>query len=298
MIINNTVFLAVIISVASAIFGQYFIKKLTSLESISRALNVMFFFCVALAGLISLYFGSGLGINIFVISLGVLNALVAWLSWRAIKVSLSQTMLFLPLTGFTGVFLTALFLGEWNFLNPKDLGGALTLLGALGLLGSIFFFRSSRQEGKKVRRIWLWCIIGQSALGGVIFFLIKYFALQAVAKTDFIFSWYAGALLGSFIPLILEKDFKIRLPRKGLWLSYLLLSAATLIAVLTSCWSLELAPAALVLPISQFFTVLGSALVGLFIFHERKSFSSLDWVGVAVGFVSMVLLIGGMGLVR
>lgn len=298
MIINNTAYLAIIISIVAAIFGQYFVKKLASRESISRALSIMFFLCVVLAGLISLFFGSGLKINIFVIGLGVLNAWVAWLWWRAIKVSLSQTMLFLPLTGFVGVLLTAVFLSEWRFLNPQTFNGILTLVGALGLLGSIWFFRRERAENKKVRRIWLWCIIGQSALGGVIVFLMKYFAQQAIAKTDFIFSWYLGALLGSFLLLVLEKDLKIRLPQRGLWLEYCLLSTATLIAVLTSYWSLELAPATLVLPLSQFFTVLGSALVGLFIFHERKAFSSRNWVGAVVGFVSGILLIGGMSLVR
>jgi len=298
MIINNEVYLATIIAVASGIFGQYFIKKLASLESISRALNVMFLICVGLASAIVLFFGQGhWRVEIFIVGLGFINALVAWLWWRAIKVSLSQTMLFLPLTGFTGVFLTALLLGEGNFLNPKDLGGVLALLGALGLLSSIYFFRGSRQEGKKVRRIWLWCIIGQSILGGVIVFLMKYFALQEISKTNFIFSWYLGAFLGSFMPLILEKDLKIRLPRKGLWPAYLLLSVATLVSVLTSYWSLELAPAALVLPFQQFLNVLSSALVGLFIFHERKSFSFLDWIGVAVGFTSMVLLIVGISLV-
>lgn len=299
MMINNTVFLAVIISITAAIFGQYFIKKFTIRESISQALNIMFFLCFGFASIVSFLFSKGQWrIEILIVGLGFINALVAWLFWRAIKESLSQTMLFLPLTGFTGVFLAALFLGEWDFLNPKNLGGVLALLGVLGLLGSVYFFRRSQKEGGRIKKIWLWCIIGQSALGGVIVFLMKYFALQATAKTDFIFSWYLGAWLGSFILLISEKDLKIHLPRKGLWLSYLLLSAATLTAVLTSYWSLELAPAVLVLPISQFFTVLGSALVGLFIFHERKSFSFLDWVGIAVGFVSMILLIGGMSLVR
>lgn len=299
MIINNTAFFAIIISVISAIIGQYFIKKLVALESINRALNVMFFFCFGLSVVISLLFGAGQWrVEILVVGLGFVNALTGCLSWRAIKVTLSQTMLFWPLTGFIGVFLAALFLGEWNFFNLKNLSGVLTWLGALGLLGSVYFFRGSGRENKQIKKIWLWCVIGQCILGGVICFLMKYFALQAVAKTDFIFSWYLGAFVGSFIPLILKRDFKIRLPQKGLWPSYLLLSIATLVSVLTSYWSLELAPATFVLPISQFLNVLGAVLVGLFIFHERKSFSSKDWVGTVIGFASGVLLIGGMSLIR
>lgn len=298
MIINSEVYFVMIISVASAVFAQYFIKKLTVFDSITRALGIMFFLCAVLATAIGWLFGPTLKANMSLVGLGFLNALTAWLWWRAIKVSLSQTMLFLPLTGFVGVLLTALFLKEWYFLNPQTISGILNLVGALGLLGSIWFFHHNQTENKKVRRIWLWCIFGQSVLGGVIVFLMKYFALQGVAKTDFIFSWYLGAFIGSFFLLILEKDLKIRLSQKGLWLSYLLLSAATLVSVLTNYWSLELAPATLVLPLSQFFTILGSALVGLLIFCEKKSFSFFDWIGVAVGFVSMVLLIGGMGLIR
>lgn len=165
MIINNAAYLAVIISVASAVFGQYFIKKLASRESIGRALNIMFFLCVCLALAVRFAVGArGWGVEILIIGLGILNAWVAWLWWRAIKVSLSQTMLFLPLTGFVGVLLTALFLNEWRFLNPQTISGILILVGTLGLLGSIWFFRRNNAEDKKVKKIWLWCIIGQKSV--------------------------------------------------------------------------------------------------------------------------------------
>lgn len=298
MIINNMAFLAVITSVASAVFAQYFIKKLTAVESISRALNIMFFLCAGLALVIGLMFGSALQVNIFLVGLGFFNALVAWLFWRAIKISLSQTMLFIPLTGFTAVLLSAVFLGEWILLNPQHFSGLLVMFGVLGLLSSIYFFRGASKEDKRIKKIWLWCIIGQSILGGVIFFLIKYVALREIPKTNFLFSWYLGALLGSVALLAFDRSKKmVRSRSMKVWLFYVLMSVGALISVLANYWSLEMAPATLVLPPQQFLNVLGSVLVGLFIFNERKKFSFLDWIGVAVGFTSMILLIGGITLI-
>lgn len=294
MSIQYEVYLAIFLSVILAVFAQYFIKKLTALESINRALGTMFFLCAIFATTIGWLFGPTLRANIFLVGLGFLNALTAWLWWRAIKVSLSQTMLFLPLTGFTAVLLSAVFLGECRLLDPRHLSGLLVIFGVLGLLSSIYCFRGANLGGGQIKKIWLWCILGQSILGGAIFFLIKYFALQEISKMNFIFSWYLGALLGSIMLLAFDRSRKIAQKRSiKIWIFYILMSLGTLLSVLANYWSLELAPATLVLPVQQFLNVLGSALVGLFIFHERKMFSFRDWVGAGVGFVSIILLIWG-----
>ena len=173
-----------------------------------------------------LFAGRSLDFYYFVAIVGLVNSYGALFSTKAIKINLAQSMIFLPLTGFVGVLLAALFLGESSLLNPFKLNGFLSLLGVAGSFLAMSFFVNGAGVARKMRGKWAFFIAGQTIVSGAAIFFIKYTAVQDIAVTSYLASWYSGTWLGSLIALTFGPKITMGVKRKD-YLPYFFLSLCT-----------------------------------------------------------------------
>jgi len=286
------VYFFILSSVFSGVIAQSIFKLLSQSRPVIAVLNAMFFLAVFFALIISLLFGTGVNVNILVVVMGFFNAFAAWLFFKGIKINLTQGILFLPLGGFIGVLLSTLFLGEWKLLDPSSISGLLTIVGVIGSLGAMSFFGTSKTKARYIKKIWVLCIIGQTLINGFIYFLVKYIAMQNVAKPTYVLSWYLGAFVGAVAIRLVINNWKEMFPPRN-YVLYIILSITLLISLVTYYLALQLAPATLVVPFSQFLNILVGSLAGLFIFQERKFFDRREWWGILIGVSSLIFLIAG-----
>lgn len=289
------VFLALLICIVTAILAYYFNKRLLSTEPAIKVIGFSFFGCVIFSLVAILFAGHSFTFYHSVFIVGLINSYGAFFSAKAIKINLAQSMIFLPLTGFVGVLLAVLFLGEGSFLNPFKLSGFLSVLGVVGSFFAMLFFINGAGVARQMRKKWALFIAGQTLISGVAIFFIKYVAVQDIAITSYLVSWYAGAWLGSLTVLVFGPKTVLGVERKNYFL-YFFLSLSTWLSMGSYFLVLRKAPASFVFPIQYFLVVFGSLLVGLFVFHERKSFCWKDWAGMAIGLVSVALIVIGMNL--
>lgn len=282
---------ALFFSVSAAIIFQFCNKKLLRQELASTVISYMYALC-ALTTSVTAFFLGQTQINFSVFAIGIVNALAAWAFFRALSQGVSKTILFLPLTRVVALTASAIFLSEWKFFDPRALAGFLTLTGTLATLSAVLFFgKKSFIHNSNIS--WVKNLIGFVLLSGGIDFLTKYFADTGVPLSQFIFSWYLGALLGSTLPRFLEKNNWPRF-RADQFLLYCGLSLGTLGSVSGIYWALQFAPAALVFPIHSFAYATATVLMGLFIFKERNNFGTKEWVGMALGTIGTILIIVGI----
>lgn len=253
----------------------------------------MFFFCFPLSLLIVLISQKPLDFNVEIATIGFINVIAALFFGRAVKIALSQSIFLFPLVSTVAVFLSALFLDEWHFLDPRSNSGLITLFGLLATLLAMFFLGTSKRYSHTIRRRWIFAAIVYVLIGGAVNFLIKYFAVREVAEHNYLFSWYSGAFLGALLSLVKGRSWTIWIDREKLFF-YSLLGLTTVGAMWIFYWLLLIIPATLFFPLHSFFFVLGVVLIGLFVFQEKRGFGWIDWLGMGLGLIGSVMLIVGI----
>jgi hypothetical protein len=288
-------FAAASIGVAAAVLFQFFNKKLLKeTPKAAEVSGIMFLGGFIVVVLVAL-FSKNFGFNLAICLVAAVNGVGAWFFLRAIKVSLSQSLLVMPITNVVAVSLTAAFLGEWQLLDPRTALGILTLIGSSATIFAVILFSGGGRQKNAGNRKWLYATLGYVLVFGVVSFLAKYFANEQIAISHFLFSWYVGTLIGSFLPRVIEKNW-VFIPRSGQFWKYFFLALTMVGSNAAAYWALLSYPGAVVFPVFTFFYAAGSALLGLFVFKERKSFKTRDWVGMAVGAVGAIILIVVSGL--
>ncbi len=284
------IFWAIGLSIVTAIAAQYCNKKLLMNEPAGRVLTMMFLLCFIFSLAAAAARPSGFFIIVAVI--GFANALAGWHFNQAVKVGLAQSIMLLPLAGVVGVVLSAIFLGEWKYIDPRHIGGLLTMTGLAGSLIAVMLFGTSKQYKDADRRRWILAAAIYIFVSGLVIFLIKYFAADGVPMSGYLVSWYTGTVLGSVVPCVKE-SLNFRIPRK--WIPYyLLLGITTFGSMWGYYWALAIAPATVVFPVHSFLYVLGAVALALFVFREIRIFKKREWAGFVVGITGVLLLILGM----
>lgn len=220
-------------------------------------------------------------------AVGLINAFGNYCQWQASSLSLSRTVLFFPLMEVVAIVLAVIFLGEVILWNPQ------LILGAGLCFLAMYLFRlpkSRNQEEENPGRKWLFFTLGIVLIFGIAGFLVKYFSFT-ISRGTFLMSWYVGAFLGSFPLLRLEKQNPIRISREKI-LMVLPVSIAILGALFALYWTYQLGgPVSLVLPIRGMFITIIPALVGLYLFKEKKGLSKREWLGFLAGIAGAILIL-------
>ncbi|MEK7623103.1 MAG: hypothetical protein AAB408_00340 [Patescibacteria group bacterium] len=283
---------ATILCVGSAIISISVNKKLVQRLSVGHVTNTMFLFAAIFSILIFVaeppapdqtWYIPGIAL------LGIVNSMVAWLYSRALKRGLAKSALFQPASGIVGITLSAIFLGEWKLLEPTNTSGLMLILGIIATTAAAIIFGKGKSESIVIRREWLTSIVGFIVLGGVVTVAMKYLAVKHIPLPVYLLSWYTGSYVGSFFPRLVEKNWQLAIAKKDL-LPFIIVSATAMISLAGYFKALELAPAAVVVPLVTIGIVVGSIGSSIIIFREQKKFGLTEWVGLLIGFVGVLLL--------
>lgn len=293
------VFLAIFCTVSAAILSQYFNKKLLSTQRVENVVMAMFTVCFILSSAFVLIFGERISFVLPVFLVGVLSAVATIFFARAVKINLSRSILLLAFINIIVIILSAVFLKEWQLLDPRHFQGVFNLLGTIGLFIAVYLFGTGGEGNMLVsRRNWAFAALIYVLVAGWVNFLIKYFAVSGVVLHNYLFSWYAGNFISViFIFFLIRRHsdyslFKLKLIPEVVFL-YISLGITTFGAMLSFFIAFYLAPAVLVLSIYTFLLVFGTILIGLFVFKEKSKFQSRDWAGLIVGAVAVIVLLIG-----
>lgn len=261
-------------------------------DSIPKKANGIFYqylFCAIIA--IGLYIFSGKNdlnsVIIWIGAVGLVNAFGNYFQWRAFEISLSRSILFLPLMEVWAVLLAIVFLKEGNLWNFQ------LLLGAGLCFIAMWLFRLPKKNGEEISSLdkkWLFFTLGMVLIFGTASFLLKVFS-YTVNRETFLMAWYSGALLGTFPILKLEKQNPLTVSKKTLMI-VLPLSLAIIGSLFALYWTYQLGgPVSLVSPLKGVLVTTIPILVGWFLFKEKKTLSQAEKLGFLAGVAGIILIL-------
>ena len=226
---------------------------------------------------------------ILVVIVGFINAFANYLFLRAIEISLSKTVLFLPLIEMISISLAVIFLGEAIIWTPQ------IFLGIAFCFLAIFLFHipKNRNKAQTVNgKKWLIFVLTMIAIYGVDSFFVKAFSFN-IARGTFLVGWYSGSLLGSLPLLFLEKQRQLLIAKK--MILFLSLLGITVFGTLSlSYLTFQLGgPLSMVQPLRRFFTVIMPVFFGWLVFKERDGLSKQEGFGFFAGIVGVLLVLLG-----
>lgn len=216
---------------------------------------------------------------------GFLSSIGGYFQWRAYKISLSKTGLFMPMMHIIAALLAAIFLKERLLYTNSEL-----VIGVLFTFIASFLFLKKRFKEKEVLDLnWLLSVSGMVLFTGITLFLMKVFSFS-ISRTQFLVYWYFGTVIGSAIPLWFGRHDQNKLFQKGFW-KIPLASVGTLGTLLTLYWAFQIAPATIVLPIQAFGTAFIPVILGFVIFKERKILTKYEKIGFLFGAIGVLFII-------
>lgn len=209
--------------------------------------------------------------------------------FKALKISLSQSILFQSYSILVTVILTAIFLGESKYFDLHTMVGVKVLVGTiLSFIALWYLLHQKKKKEEKLEKKWFVYILGTILFGGVgsfvtVSFIHTYTPLEVLINQDSLMT-----LL--LLVLILVRREKLHIGFPMIRATFLNGIAST-VAVIAFYQALLITPVAKFYPLQQLLLVIITMFTGVIFYHEKDLFSKQKFIGIALGFVGMVLLI-------
>ncbi len=282
--------------ITAYVIAQAIIKKLTGKHSRAKRIALQFFICT----LFALVYARGQSQPIltpatpFILIVGFANGIAAYCQWTAMHYSMSKNAVFTVWDDVIALSLGFIVLGERTFLNPSIIIGIILSLSAAALFGKSEYARwktAHKEEQAKddVQRVanaksaivFFSCLITYSVIWGGAAFSMRYYALREIGAGTFMASWYIGALMSMLLIQSLERlrrDAHATPPlTSGDILGVGVLSVFIVASLGLEYWALQLAPLVVIQPIFLVAELIIPALLGLYLFKERRYITGTEW---------------------
>lgn len=222
------------------------------------------------------------------IVMGALYAVAIGSYLKAIKINLSQSVVFASYYLVIPMILSAIFLGEWSFFNPRTFSGQKTILGLiLAFISMFLILRSHSKREAKIEFEWIYLIIINIVLNGIGTFWGKTF-VDSHNIFDTVFSQCIGGLGVVFIiNRLRNKKYSVN-PINHIWLAFD--GFIIILAIYFYYLTVKSGPLTLILPIQTLLGTIAIALLGLILFKEVQYFHKEKIAGLVLGFIGVVLL--------
>jgi len=281
--------LVLLLNLTILVIARFTIKLVADKLPNAKAIFLQYLFCACFVVLYWLFFDkSRIYAEDFLIvgMVGIVNAWGTYCQWRAIKINLSKTSLFNPLSDVLTVILAVLILNEiasWNLL----FGSGIVLCFV-----AVWLFSSQKTESNNNAKNWLLFTAGMVLIFGITTFLMKVFSSTAeIPSTQFLMFWYIGAFAGSIPVFYFEKNNKVNQSERKWILLIPFVSLVILGSLATSYWMFRLTEASRVVPFQSMGGAFLPILIGWFIFKERKGLSKKEIVAFLVGLIGAIFII-------
>lgn len=220
---------------------------------------------------------------------GGLFIFVIYFYLEAIKISLSKTIILSSFYLLITMGLSAIYLQEWRIFDINTLSGWKNIIGAVFTLFSVYFLvKSHNKKEEKIEKKFFLFISLNILFNGIGTFWIKSI-LQTQGELEVILSQVIGGLMVLIPVNIIKKNV---LKNSG---NFHLLALFDGFIIFLVVWTFTVAlkngPAVLVLPIQTVLLTIFIALIGLFIFNEKRNFTFEKKIGLALGLIGVLSLV-------
>ena len=226
----------------------------------------------------------------FVATLPGVFFVVSFVSYfSAMKISLSQTILFQSYSILITLALSAIFLGEARYFDITTVTGLKVVSGIiLAIISLWFLLHVGRKKEEQLERKWFFYILLVILFGGTGAFL-SISNLKWLTPQDMIINQsYAMAVLLFVLIKALRK--KLSIDKKGSFLLFVSSFVAT-VAVISFYEMFSLMAVAKILPVQQVSLVVLTMISAIIFYKESNIFSGKRLIGMAMGMAGILLLV-------
>ncbi|MBI2617802.1 hypothetical protein HYW55_06725 [Candidatus Gottesmanbacteria bacterium] len=229
--------------------------------------------------------------NFTLILAGVLFT-VAYVSYyHAIRISLSQSILFSSYSLLVTIFLAALFLGESSYFDILTPRGIKVVLGIiLACVAMWYLLHEGRKSELKLERRWFLYILLTIVGTGVGSFMSLYgLHTLSFGSLEVVLNQTVGSLPPLILWIVLTKKSSFRISQTGLRLIGInsIFNSGSILAFF------ELAkyiPSTKLYPIQTVLLIILTMISGIIFFHEENTFKGTRALGMGLGLIGILLL--------
>lgn len=227
--------------------------------------------------------------NIITILSGVIFT-ASWISYyKAVKISLSQSVLFSSYSLIIVILLSALFLGESRYLDISTLTGLQVISGvALAILAMWYLLHDQRKKDQLLEKKWFLYIIVTIITMGIGSFITLY-SLKIMTTTDIFNNQTIGSVPAISLLVFAVRRGKLKLNRVNLSL-LVVNSIATVIAVVAFYEAARLAPATILFPVQSVLLTIFTMAVGFVVYKESHMMTKSRVIGLLFGLGGVFIL--------
>ncbi|MBH41781.1 MAG: hypothetical protein CL685_03640 [Candidatus Magasanikbacteria bacterium] len=271
-------------------------------EHFTRRFFLQFFFCAIYACVLAIFLGQfSFSYTIGVIAcIGAVNGLAAYSQWRANDINLSATSVFAFFDDAIAISLGYSILNESQYFTPNIGIGLIICCAVVMLFTVINYLKMTKKiEGTSYLPFRFFLHVATfTIIWGFATFFMRYFALKQVGVGTFILGWYSGACITATGIFLVKRGFPIK---KELSLTVstsnislmLVVSVIIMANIWLTFWALQVAPLTVVKPIFFVSAMVIPALVGLFIFKEKKEYTKKELVLFLAAFIGAIYIATG-----
>lgn len=256
---------------------------------------VAVFYLFILAGIIYLFlqfllFGLTFQFNIATIIGGIFITFGILAYYFAVRISLSQSILFGSYSLLITIFLTAIFLGESHYFDIGSLSGIKVILGvSMACVALWYLLHEGKKSEVQLERKWF-IFIGLNILLMGIGSFVSVYSLKIFQQTTYevLLNQTIGGLPVVFAWIILTGK-KLRVPTSS-FRDIMINSFAITGSVIAFFELLKIMPAAKIYPIQTVLLVILTMMSGIFLYKEGNILKGKRLIGVVVGLIGIILL--------
>jgi len=227
--------------------------------------------------------------DLFASAIGVIFVIGLLAYFSAIKITLSQSLLFQSYSILITIILTALYLGESKYFDITTSSGIKVLMGTLLAFVALWYLlHTGSKKEEKVERIWfLYILVTIIALGVGSFLSIS--TLKYLMPMETLIN-QGNLMIPTLFIIATAKKEKLIVSRSKLFLTAAN-SVFSTVAVIAFYYALQIVPVAKFYPIQQVSLVIITIITGYIFFNERNIFSGKRLLGMGLGLIGIILLV-------
>ena len=252
---------------------------------------LLHYFFAAILGVVTALWLSQLSFDkttTIILGIGAANGYAAYCQWKTDQINQSLAAIYRFVDDVIAMTLGYWVLNEIQHISMNMIIGlAICSIAVISLPVVNYFKRGDRSTAIPVR--FFGYILIQTVIWGFAKFLMKYFAINSVPIGTWVFGWYGGAFLMAVIIFCVtrlrtnssEKKDEVNKetePVSALQTTWMSAVAGTFVfaGVFLGYWALSIAPLTVVNPIFFAASIVGPAVIGLFLFDESKKYIRLE----------------------
>ncbi len=279
-----------VINLAAASVREYLNKKVADRVSPFVGLFYIFFFAqLMFYGSFFLFYHTFPRLDLPLAFTGIILFAGFVSYFAALKISLSQSILFQSYSILVTVVLSAVFLGESKYFDLHTATGLKVIMGtALSFVALWFLLHQKSKKQEQLEEKWFVYILSTVVFLGVgsfsaVFFIHRFTPLEVLINQDNV-----------IVPLlllfaVLRKE-KVKIGRRMLQITGVNAVVSTIAAV-AFYQALLTTPVAKFYPLQQLSLVIITIFTGVIFYKEKDLFSGTKLVGMVLGLAGMVLLV-------